>query len=97
MEKHLKLKKIFGFIALICGTFWILNTIGLLMALLFGFESFDEYFNKPNIIDGEEVSSFSFLEWKFNFWAAFISLALIKLLGGKISNISLSGYEIKKP
>ena len=74
MEKHIKLKKIFGLIALICGTLWVLNTIGLLIGLLLGFESFGEHFNKPNIIDEEEVSPMSFFGWKFNFWAAVVSL-----------------------
>jgi hypothetical protein len=74
VEKHIKLKKIFGLIALICGTLWVLNTIGLLIGLLLGFESFGEHFNKPNIIDEEEVSPMSFFGWKFNFWAAVVSL-----------------------
>lgn len=92
MEKHIKLKKIFGFIALLCGALWVLNTLGLLIGLLVGYESFGEHFNKPNIIDGEEVYPISFFDWKFNFWAAIFSLVSIKLLGGKISNISLNGY-----
>lgn len=96
MEKHIKLKKIFGLIAIICGTLWVLNTIGLLIGLLLGFESFGEHFNKPNIIDGEEVSPMSFFGWKFNFWAAVVSLILIKILGGKITNINLNGYNDKK-
>lgn len=96
MEKHIKLKKIFGFIALLCGTLWILNTIGLLIGLLVGHESFGEHFNKPNIIDGEEVSPMSFLDWKFNFWAAVFSLIMIRFLGGKISNISLNGYTVQE-
>lgn len=96
MEKHLKFKKFLGLIVLICGTLWILNTIGLLIALLTGYESFDEYFNKPIVIDGELESPMSFLGWKFNFWAAVVSLVLIKLLGGKISNINLGGYGDKK-
>lgn len=96
MEKHIKLKKIFGFIALLCGTLWTLNTIGLLIGLLVGHESFGEHFNKPNIIDGEEVSPMSFFDWKFNFWAAVVSLIMIKILGGKITNINLNGYNNKK-
>lgn len=96
MEKHLKLKKFLGFVVLICGTLWILNTIGLLLGLLTGYESFYEHFNKPNVIDGELVSPMSLFGWKFNFWAAVVSLVLIKLLGGKISNINLGGYDEKK-
>ncbi len=92
MEKHIKQKKIFGFVALLCGTLWILNTTGLLIGLLTGYESFGEHFNKPNILDGEEISPMSLLDWKFNFWAAVFSLIMIRFLGGKISRITLNGY-----
>jgi hypothetical protein len=93
MEKHIGLKKFLGFIVIIFGTIWVLNTIGLIMALLTGYESFDEYFNKPNYIDGEEVSRISFDIWKLLFWTCVSSLTLIKLLGGRISNINLDGYK----
>lgn len=96
MEKHIGFKKLLGIIAIICGTIWVLNTTGLIFALLTGYESFDEYFNKPIYIDGEETSPISLSVWKFNFWTCVISLLLIKILGGKISNINLSGYKDEK-
>lgn len=95
MEKYLKLKKLLGLIVLICGGLWVLNTLGLLIGLLTGYESFDEYFNEPSVIDGELVYPISFFIWKFNFWATVTSLVLIKLLKGKVSNINLNGYEVE--
>jgi len=95
MEKYIQLKKILGFIVIICGTIWVLNTVGLLIAVLFGFESFDEYFNKPIYVDGEETSPISLMSWKILFWSTIISALLIKLLGGSLSNINGNGYKSK--
>jgi hypothetical protein len=95
MEKFIGLKKLLGFIAIICGSIWVLNTIGLFIALLFGFESFDEYFNKPNYIDGEETSPISLMSWKIHFWTTVISVLLIKLLNGSVLKINGNGYKSK--
>ncbi len=93
MEKFIGLKKILGFIVIICGACWVLNTIGLIIALLFNIESFNEYFNNPIYIDGEETSPISLMTWKLLFWSAIISAILIKILGGSLSKINGNGYE----
>ena len=38
MEKYLGVKQFLGFIIIICGSIWILNTIGLLGSLLLALE-----------------------------------------------------------
>ena len=93
MEKYLGIKQFLGFIIVICGSIWVLNTIGLLGSLLFGIDSFTSYFTDPIYIDGEEKSPISFIGWKALFWSTIISAVLLKILGGSFSKINGNGYK----
>jgi hypothetical protein len=93
MEKYLGVKQFLGFIIIICGSIWVLNTIGLLGSLLLGIDSFTSYFTDSVYIDGEEKSPISFTGWKLLFWSTIISATLLKILGGSFSKINGNGYK----
>jgi len=93
MEKYLGFKQLLGFIVIVCGLLWIINTIGLLGSLLLGIDSFSSHFTEPNYIDGEWVSPISLSAWRGLFWSSIISSILIKILGGSLSKINGNGYK----
>ena len=94
-EKYIGFKKFLGATVIICGGFWLLNTLGLIFSLLTGYQSFDEWFNEPFWSDAsmEMESPMSFVTWRILFWSTIIASVLIKILGGKLTNINLSGYD----
>ena len=92
-EKYLGFKQFLGFIIIICGSIWVLNTIGLLVSMLLGIDSFYTYFTDSIYIDGEEKSPISFIGWKALFWSTIISAVLMKILGGSFRKINGNGYK----
>ncbi len=92
-EKYLGLKQFLGFIIIICGSIWVLNTIGLLVGMLLGMDSFYTYFTDPIYIDGEETLPISFIGWQTLFWSTIISAVLMKILGGSLRKINGNGYK----
>ena len=91
-EKYIGFKKFLGATVIICGGFWLFNTAGLIFSLLTGIQSFDEWFTEP-LYDDNTVYAMSFVTWRVLFWSTTIASVLIKILGGKLANINLSGYD----
>ena len=89
-----RFKQFLGFIILIIGPIWILQSLALILGLVTGYESLHEFFNNPIIIDGEESSGISFIGWQLEFWSVIISSLLLRLLGGEFSNLNYrNGYS----
>jgi thiol:disulfide interchange protein len=82
------IKQVLGFIILIIGPIWIIQSVALIIGLVTGYETLYEFFNTPIIIDGEESSGISFSGWQLEFWTVIISSILLKLVGGKFSNLN---------
>ena len=77
MERFIGIKKLCGFIFIICGICWILQTIGVVIGVVIG----DYWF-----IDDR----FGYL---LNLFGLAVSGILIKLLGGSLSKINGNGYK----
>ena len=77
MERFVGIKKVGGFIFIICGICWVLQTIGVVIGVIIG----DYWF-----IDNR----FGYLS---NLVGLAVSGILIKILGGSLSKINGNGYK----
>lgn len=77
MERYIGIKKLCGFIFIISGICWILQTIGVIIGALAG----DYWF-----IDAR-------LEYVGNLLLCVLSGLVIKILGGSIFKINGNGYK----
>ena len=77
MERFIGVKKLCGFIFIICGVAWVLQTIAVIIGVIIG----DYWFidNKSGYLT--------------NLFGVITSALLIKLLGGSMSKINLNGYK----
>ena len=82
-----RIYKIFASIILLGSTLFVLTTTGLMIALLTG-KSTNDFFLDAN---GESnVDS-----WRFTFWLVVFSIFMLKVLGGRIRNISVIHFPYK--
>jgi|TARA_B110000240_G_scaffold72038_1_gene81906 hypothetical protein len=77
MERFIGIKKLCGFVFIICGICWILQTIAVIIGVIIG----DYWFIDDRV------------GYLLNLFGLVISGILIKLLGGSLSKINGNGYK----